>query len=498
MITVQCGKKIGDVKNFWNNIHFHPTDAIEDDWGQAILNDVAKDHVAQTVRMYAMLEDIVTMDDQGVLHYDYTLNDTRIDYMISKGFDLLLDYNFTPPCIASDPEQLRSASKNKTRYKGKMINTSKPRDFGLWQEICYQYTKHIVEKYGLERVTSWHLQCYNEPDLGGFYMRDATDEERLAGYIELYRNFALGVGRVSEKLRVGGPVLAHKTEFFDGFLKAVKEIPMKLDYISFHTYGTNPTLLNRGEKPFNARNTLEKHLVLQGIVRKYYPEGIPIFVDEWGASSHGYHNIEECPALIFREKSDYAAYMGKMVTLYIKEKAEVDKMMICLSGQHEMVVNFSGFRNLFTMDHIAKPIYNAYKMMSNLGNEVLESSGDTDEISVLATRGNGKIDVLLSRAPENFDREPKPEKVYVRLEGLAGRAKVRVYLIDRFHTNPYEKFIREGLTEPLTETDKAVLREEGTLKCAEEFVLPADGPKEIGIETDGCALALAEIEPIAE
>ena len=131
MITVQCGKKVRNVKNFWNNIHFHPTDAIEDDWGQAILNDVAKDHIAQTVRMYAMLEDIVTMDDQGVLHYDYTLNDTRIDYMISKGFDLLLDYNFTPPCIASDPGQVNNVSKNKTRYKGKMLNTSKPRDFGL-------------------------------------------------------------------------------------------------------------------------------------------------------------------------------------------------------------------------------------------------------------------------------------------------------------------------------------------------------------------------------
>ena len=39
-----------------------------------------------------------------------------------------------------------------------------------------------------------------------------------------------------------------------------------------------------------------------------------------------------------------------------------------------------------------------------------------------------------------------------------------------------------------------MLREEGTLKCAEEFVLPADGKKEIGIEMDGCALALAEIE----
>ena len=51
--------------NFWNHVHFHPTDAIEDDWGQKILNEVAKDKVAKVIRMYAMLEDIVTMDENG-------------------------------------------------------------------------------------------------------------------------------------------------------------------------------------------------------------------------------------------------------------------------------------------------------------------------------------------------------------------------------------------------------------------------------------------------
>ena len=39
--------------NFWNHIHFHPTDAIEDDWGRGILDNVVKDNVAQTVCMYS-------------------------------------------------------------------------------------------------------------------------------------------------------------------------------------------------------------------------------------------------------------------------------------------------------------------------------------------------------------------------------------------------------------------------------------------------------------
>ena len=30
-------------RNFWNNVHFHPTDAVEDLWGQEILNRWAAD-----------------------------------------------------------------------------------------------------------------------------------------------------------------------------------------------------------------------------------------------------------------------------------------------------------------------------------------------------------------------------------------------------------------------------------------------------------------------
>ena len=88
--------------NFWNHVHFHPTDAIEDDWGQKILNEVAKDNVAKVVRMYAMLEDIVTMDEDGNFVYDFTENDTRMDYIVEKGFTPLISYAFVPKCLCEN------------------------------------------------------------------------------------------------------------------------------------------------------------------------------------------------------------------------------------------------------------------------------------------------------------------------------------------------------------------------------------------------------------
>ena len=103
MICVDANHVVKQQHNFWNHIHFHPTDAIEDDWGRNILDQVAADGVAKTVRMYAMLEDIVSMDENGNLQYDYTECDKRIDYLLFKGFNLLLSYNYIPKCIAIDP-----------------------------------------------------------------------------------------------------------------------------------------------------------------------------------------------------------------------------------------------------------------------------------------------------------------------------------------------------------------------------------------------------------
>ena len=48
MIRVQSAPAV-PLHNFWNNFHFHPTDAIEDDWGRRILDTAAADRVGKTI-----------------------------------------------------------------------------------------------------------------------------------------------------------------------------------------------------------------------------------------------------------------------------------------------------------------------------------------------------------------------------------------------------------------------------------------------------------------
>lgn len=480
--SVKLGGARVPLTNFWNAVHFHPTDAIEDDWGRAILDRVAADGAARTVRMYAMLEDIVTMDESGKLRYDFTLNDVRMDYMVRKGFRLLVSYNFIPPCIAEKPQIRSSVSKNKTRYKGKMIVTSAPKDYGLWEEICREYTRHIVERYGEETVGTWYLQCFNEPDIREFFLGDLPDNEeglavRLREYVKLYRGFANGICAVSQKLRLGGPAKAWFDAFLEGFLDAVIAEGLRLDYVCVHAYGTEPPKLNAGgsiDPAYNVDIIRRARAILD---RKFPDRVMPLVVDEWGAATCGYFNRDECPALMFRESEVLAAFFGSFVLELLDGGLGLEQLMMCLSGQHEMTEDFSGFRNLFTLHGIRKPIYNAYCLMNRLGSERLPAVSSDPRIRLLATAEGEKTRVLLIYAPERFRADAETVTETLTFEGLEGEREIGVYRIDRTHTNPYALYLEKGFSPALTDEQLRLLTREGELKPARETL--RDGKLEL-------------------
>ncbi len=459
---------IKNQNNFWNQCLFHPTDAIEDPWGRRILDKIADDGAIKTVRIYTMFEDIVYIGEDGELKYDFRLNDLRLDYMVEKNFDLLLAYGGMPDCIASSTDNKRTAAKNKTRYKGKMWNTAPPKDYALWEEVCYEYTKHIVERYGIETVSKWNCQCFNEPDLQGFFLSqypkdiEFTVKYRLPEYCKLYKAFERAVRRVSDKISIGGPALASKVEFLGGFLDYVKENNLKLDFVSVHNYGTKPTLLNEGN-PIRVENNVERHQRYVDTVTEHGFGHLPILVDEWGLATCGFYNREECPELMVREHEVFSAYFAKLIHRFVYSDFKMGMMCICLSGQHEMVEDFSGFRNFFTLNFITKPIYNMYILAAKLKEKVLTSECGENTYVLPTKDENGRFAVMVSYSSDNFkDELPEIEERVEFAEDISEKT-VTVWCIDKDTTNPYRMWEREGSPE-MTKDMIKTLREEGRLK----------------------------------
>lgn len=468
MLTVK-NTAIRNIRNFWNHCLFHPTDAIEDPWGKRILDRMASDGSIQTVRIYAMLEDIVYTDETGVLQYDFRLSDLRLDYMVEKGYDLLIAYAGMPDCIAKTTLHKTNVAKNKTRYKGKMFNTSPPADYAQWEEVCYQYTKHNVERYGLARVSGWHCHCFNEPDIPAFFLSELPFEAkdiRLAEYCKLYAAFQRGVRRVSEKIPVGGPALAGacQFDFLGGFLDYVKHCSLKLDFISWHNYGTEPHRMENGTRPITVSNSIENQNAFDKTVKEHGFDKLPVIVDEWGAATGGFCNKEDFPSLMFRETEVFSAYYAKLICEHIRHDHAIEKMMLCLSGQHEMTEDFSGFRNFFTLNFIAKPIYNAHRLAAKLGNTLLEYEEDrTENLYILPTKKqDGGYAVLLSYSAEYFEEDLAPLTLHVNLPDDIFGQKLNIWCIDKTTTNPYRLSQKIGDASQTPE-GLQLLRKEGQL-----------------------------------
>ena len=455
MITVK-NTVLRPIKNFWNGCVFHPTDAIEDPWGKRILDQMAADKAIRMVRIYNMLEDIVYLDAEGNLQYDFRLNDLRLDYLVEKGYDIMIAYAAVPDCI-SLPGPKASNSKNKTRYKGKLFNTMPPKDYSLWEEVCYQYTRHIVDRYGIDTVSRWYLHCFNEPDILAFFLAD-TDrqdwEARLRAYCPMYEHFTKGLLRVSDRLHMGGPALATWSKFLGGFLDFVREKQLRLDYIALHHYGTTPTKLNAGDEQVRVENNLRKHGIYMDVIREHGFHDTEVVVDEWGAASAGFYNREECPQLMFREHEVYSAYFGKLIYCFLHSDMIPGNLMICLSGQHEMTEDFSGFRNFFTLNFMKKPIYNAFVLANRLGEQLLDVEAP-ELVHAIPTKTESGYAMLLTYCDDTFTEAlPTVEETVVLPDTVR---EITLWCIDKTHTNPYRLF-ETGVT------DVAQLRQAGLLK----------------------------------
>ena len=367
----------------------------------------------------------------------------------------------------------------------------------MWEEVCYRYTEHIVERYGLETVKDWYLQCYNEPDHPNYFVTKVTDRnERLAEYMRLYRGFSNAITRVSPTLYAGGPALASELDFLEGFLKAVKEEGLKLDFFTGHTYGTGPDLLNEGKRPFAIENTLTRLKSYQETLDRYFPN-MELVIDEWGAAYSGFYDREECPQLLFREGSEYAAYYAKTIEAYITEQVRISRQMICLSGQHDLPCDFSGCRNFMGIHQIKKPIYNAHVLASHLKETRVEGTSDVDQLTILATKGgDGAQSILLAYADRHFDKMLSSVQDTLTVEGVTGKNRVRVWCIDEEHTNPYKHACRMGWGDDFTEEQILELREVGTLKPVADYAADADGSLEIPLSFTCNALVLVEILPL--
>ena len=214
-IKVDATRAVGKLDPFWASQIIHPTEFLLTDWGRNLIRLMKESGAAQQyIRIYNQPENAIRVAADGKITYDWSRFDQMADLILSTGNKLEIAFFGMPTELALYPESARK------RPYGELVCTSPPKDYKQWAELCTDFAKHIVSKYGLNEVKKWTLRCWNEPD-GSFWYKSDLNE-----YLKLYDYFAKAIKGVNRDIKIGGPAFTstgtwNKPQNFRFFLEHV-------------------------------------------------------------------------------------------------------------------------------------------------------------------------------------------------------------------------------------------------------------------------------------
>ena len=108
-----------------------------------------------------------------------------------------------------------------------------PKDYERWAALISAFTKHLIDRYGIDEVSQWYFEVWNEPNID-FWAGDPQP----GTYFHLYDAAAARLKSVSPRLRIGGPATA-QAAWADQFIEHVSDNNIPVDFVSTHVYGND-------------------------------------------------------------------------------------------------------------------------------------------------------------------------------------------------------------------------------------------------------------------
>ncbi len=369
---------------------------------------IARDDLGvSVVRAHAILHDdnaVVTRTADGELRFDFTTVDRLYDELCEIGIRPVVELSFMPAAIARDANETVFA------YRGII---SPPADWRDWRAVIEALAAHLVERYGIDEVSNWPFEVWNEPNLEVFWTGTQDD------YLRLYDETARAVKGVDERLLVGGPSTA-ASEWIETLTAHADKEGVPLDFVTSHTYGNVP---------------VDTH----GSLARHGFSGRPTWWTEWGVGSTHYGPIHDGVIGAPFALTGYWAVQDRMEAL---------SYWVISDHFEELGRPPSLFHNgfgLLTVGNLRKPRYWAVHLAAHQGDDVLRSaitgSGADVLVRCWATKhDDGTVDVLVWNGTNNgalMDGDVRLDRtVHVRVDQLeAARYRSTVARVDAHHSN---------------------------------------------------------------
>jgi xylan 1,4-beta-xylosidase len=452
----------------------------------------------QYVRMHGLFHDdmfIYREDDKGKAIYNFQYVDDVCDRMLAKGVKPFVELAFVP-------KELATVQNTTFWWQG---NGSPPNDYNKWAALVQATVDHWIARYGIAEVRSWYFEVWNEPNLTKPFFRGTQQQ-----YFDLYKITAQTLKKIDPALRVGGPATSNfnldqdalkaaqasgkpydpltipwKPIWIDDFLAYCKANDLPIDFISTHPYPQDFAIDEPGmpkgkgyrRSIDSTRNDLR---TLRRIVNaSAYPHA-EIQLTEWSSSPSPLdHSHDSLAAGAFIAKTNLES-VGLVDSLsywvftdVFEENRKTDSV-------------FHGGFGLINYQEIVKPAFHAYRMMNELGDEMVAQK---QGVVVTRDKTSGRIAALAYNYPpeekvslpltnsladaDKIDASGSARDLDIHLHGLPPNASFLIETLDRQHGDAVVAWESMGRPEPPNPAQTKALREAAW--ATEKEIVRADG-----------------------
>ena len=460
----------------------------------------------QYLRMHGMFDDdmfVYFEDRNGNPVYNWQYLDEVYDRMLDIGVKPFVELSFFPKGIAADDGKVQMWYQNRITYD--------PERLPKWKGLVEAFTRHVVERYGLDEVRQWYFEVWNEPNLNmtpkaGFFEGTRSD------YFQLYKASAEAIKAVDSQLRVGGPATSNfiadhrhdgeildnsKSVFYDQehinhqqwkavwmteFLEfcAANELPV--DFISCHAYPTDYALdpiSGKGKDAVRYVHSLHDDLTYlqQCLAKSKYPQA-EIHITEWSTSPSSrdrMHDLLPPAAYIMKGNLDNIGMVNSVMYWTFTDIFEE-------KGGGESI--FHGGFGMINFQGIVKPSFHAYRMLHKLGDQRLYYK---DPLFVSRHSDGDRITALAFNYPQEFEQkvpssadaktfmQATAKTIDCKLTGLHPGIQFLIETLDYQHGNAYNEWQSIGAPHSPTRQQSKWLREQAWLTKKELLETNANG-----------------------
>jgi xylan 1,4-beta-xylosidase len=463
---------------------------------------------------------VYTEDASGNPVYSWTILDEIFDAYAAAHVRPMVELGFMPKALSTHPDPYHIGWPLKP---GEEEGWSfPPKDFKKWQELSRQVAAHMVARYGMETVTTWYWEIWNEPD-GRYYWKGTQDE-----YNQLYDYGVAGVRQAIPNAHVGGPATtgpgagtqSKASDYLQAFLahcaknKSVATggaIP--LDFISFHVKG-RPNVVE-GHVQMGLDHELNNAVEGFKIVRQFPQfQRLPIILSEADPEGCAACSARLYPPNAYRNGPLYASYTAAaMKGLFeLADQQHVNLLsMLTWAFEFDGKPYFEGYRDLAT-NKVDKPILNFFRMAGLMkGNRVMVMSTGAapldsimangvrhdPDIDGLAATATGEASVLLWNYHDDDVAAPGAA-IAVSMKSIPSavhRVLLQHYRIDDHHSNAYTVWKEMGSPQTPTPEQFAKLQAAGQLELLDspQWITPENGEIKVEMQLPRQALSLLRV-----